>query len=856
MKTTLMLKMRFSLYFSLVLLAISASQPVDAAAAVMPQLDRLSPLSDNVSSPTDVALDQQGRIYIAETSKNRITILSQSGRFTGKRLTEVADPVSVAVDAAGRILVGNARNGSVAVFGPDLELLFNLGIGDGEFGNPTDIAIDDTGTIYVVDNSNNSISTYNATGEYTGSIGTPGNEKGQLHHPISITIDANAGEIIVLDHQQVLDNASGKMVGGARIQYFDMDGTVQRAFSKFGYNNAGIIIDPATGRNKSNYDITMGQLTRPNQITVDDKSRIYVTDARMQNVMLYDNNDNFLGAIDSVTSPLRIPLGITFGRSGCLYVTSLLTGKVEVFGIDDFTALFTTPPALEFKVTENSNAPYSKAATIRNVGKAAMNWTAFAPDPWVSLGTTAGTLAAAETSLLDITVNPNGLAVGEYTGSVAVDSGVGATEAIKVILKVEPNPLRIAPGALSFETTVGTTPSGRQLSINSSLESSMRWDASTDQQWITLSKTTGMTPETVRVYTDIASLAPGVHNGIITFVPQGDTPVPVTIPVSLILTDSTTPVENAPGATDEGKNKWNKKWMISQLLPGTSLNGVSGTSDSDAFAVGEQGTILHFDGKDWTRMNSGTTNTLNSVWGSSPSNVLAVGTQGLVLNYNGTDWSRNTTAGGRGLQDIWGNSDMHIFTAGALGSILDNSFTSTIELGVALRSIWGSSENDVFAAGEAGAIFHYDGSSWKPMAANSSEWLNGIWGSLPSDLFVVGENGAIVHFDGTNWAAMESGTTLTLNGICGFSADDIYVVGDNSLILHYNGSEWGAMDAGAKVDLNDIWCIGKGDIFAVGDDGIIIHGKAIQFPWKTIIQQIVINSATTKEEKEKEAKNK
>jgi hypothetical protein len=38
-----------------------------------------------------------------------------------------------------------------------------------------------------------------------------------------------------------------------------------------------------------------------------------------------------------------------------------------------------------------------------------------------------------------------------------------------------------------------------------------------------------------------------------------------------------------------------------------------------------------------------------------------------------------------------------------------------------LSAVWGSSATDVFAVGDAGTIFHYDGSTWSPMASGTSQ---------------------------------------------------------------------------------------------------------------------------------------
>jgi hypothetical protein len=75
------------------------------------------------------------------------------------------------------------------------------------------------------------------------------------------------------------------------------------------------------------------------------------------------------------------------------------------------------------------------------------------------------------------------------------------------------------------------------------------------------------------------------------------------------------------------------KWIWQNPLPqGNWLYGVWGSSGSDVFAVGDYGTIVHYDGSSWSSMSSGTGNGLDGVWGSSGSDVFAVGDSGTILH--------------------------------------------------------------------------------------------------------------------------------------------------------------------------------------------------------------------------------
>lgn len=83
------------------------------------------------------------------------------------------------------------------------------------------------------------------------------------------------------------------------------------------------------------------------------------------------------------------------------------------------------------------------------------------------------------------------------------------------------------------------------------------------------------------------------------------------------------------GGAGGGANKW-----VSVTSPTNStLRAMWATSDSNIYAVGDGGTIIHYDGSAWTKVTPVTTSNLRAIWGSSASNIYAVGDGGLVLHY-------------------------------------------------------------------------------------------------------------------------------------------------------------------------------------------------------------------------------
>jgi len=126
-------------------------------------------------------------------------------------------------------------------------------------------------------------------------------------------------------------------------------------------------------------------------------------------------------------------------------------------------------------------------------------------------------------------------------------------------------------------------------------------------------------------------------------------------------------------------------WEWQNPLPtGSQLEGVWGSGGSDTFAVGLQGTILHYDGADWSAMSSGTSDTLWDVWGSSGSDVFVVPG---ILHYDGTEWSTMNPGTGGWLFSVWGSSGTDVFVVGADGIILHYSgLPYAVYLPLVLRS--------------------------------------------------------------------------------------------------------------------------------------------------------------------------
>jgi hypothetical protein len=190
------------------------------------------------------------------------------------------------------------------------------------------------------------------------------------------------------------------------------------------------------------------------------------------------------------------------------------------------------------------------------------------------------------------------------------------------------------------------------------------------------------------------------------------------------------------------------------------LNSVFGVSPTDVFVVGQNATILSYDGVEWSTMTSPVgAVALRGVWGRAPNDVFAVGSGGVVLHYDGQAWTVVPNSSTSELDAIWGSSD-HVYAVGKAGGTVSNqTFTivywdaslnmftpmpqpSSVSA-VDLYAVWGRGPDDIFASGSSGTILHYDGAAWTGVTTMSGR-LYGLGGSS-RDTYAVGEGGTILR---------------------------------------------------------------------------------------------------------------
>jgi hypothetical protein len=288
------------------------------------------------------------------------------------------------------------------------------------------------------------------------------------------------------------------------------------------------------------------------------------------------------------------------------------------------------------------------------------------------------------------------------------------------------------------------------------------------------------------------------------------------------------------------------RWANLRPASSVTYQGVFGVEANDVWIVGNSGSVLRYDGTNFTASTMGTGN-LNDVWGNSSSNVYAVGNTG-AFRWDGSSWNPVALSGMQTLWDVDGASNSNIAIAGMSGgraavfTYNGTSWTTTVLPATATGNkvvaygMWvDRASNFAVATGNAGAIWHRVGGVWSAVASPVTTALQDVWGTSASNIYAVGVGGTVLRYDGTSWSrvTVPVSTTPTLWSVFGTSANDIYVggnnagAGTNATILRFDGTTWRAETSpSAGANVNAVYVAGgtNGEPFAVGSQGTVFRG--------------------------------
>lgn len=257
--------------------------------------------SGDFRSPIRLTFGGGSNLLVSDYLGNSIVIVNSDTLRPKSTITVAGRPLGIAW-AGGKFIVGNETTATVEVYGRSGRLLYNLGEA-GQVRQPSDMDVDPTmDRVFVIDAYDRDVKIFDLAGPFIGTMGD-----GILSNPTGLAVDAGQGRVYVSDYGDLYASYPAKIV------VFDYSG------------NSILEISGGTGG-----------FSRPQGIGLDDSGHLYLVDAFIGKVLIFDaaTGDKLgtLGEFGSGPGQLQLPLDAVYdGAASALFVTNNRPGRIEVF---------------------------------------------------------------------------------------------------------------------------------------------------------------------------------------------------------------------------------------------------------------------------------------------------------------------------------------------------------------------------------------------------------------------------------------------------------------------------------------------------------------------------------------------
>lgn len=223
--------------------------------------------------------------------------------ITPEERPRMVRPYGAAVDSKGRVFVTDTPQHVVFVFDVDNKRLSFFGDkAPADLDSPVGVGVDDQDRVFVSDSKLHQVTCFGPGGDVVGVFGGK-----DLQRPAGLAIDNPLHRIYVAD------------VAGRRIAVFDLD-----SFKLLQY----------FAETKNGDEDRSGALTNPNSIAIDPDGLIYVTDAIVPRVFVFDTDGAFVrvwGKRGDGPGMFGRPKGIAIDSDGHVYVADAQLNRLQVF---------------------------------------------------------------------------------------------------------------------------------------------------------------------------------------------------------------------------------------------------------------------------------------------------------------------------------------------------------------------------------------------------------------------------------------------------------------------------------------------------------------------------------------------
>jgi hypothetical protein len=203
------------------------------------------------------------------------------------------------------------------------------------------------------------------------------------------------------------------------------------------------------------------------------------------------------------------------------------------------------------------------------------------------------------------------------------------------------------------------------------------------------------------------------------------------------------------------------RWSEVHMERGRHLQGIWGMSPTNMFATGIFGTLFHYDGSAWEKINTDTTIMFGKAGGTS-TEIFAIGyipsrfrpdsiyRECLYKWMNGTFVRVDSMLMAPGVVPKFGSSKVvgveeRIYSVGWGGVFYkqETGWANEISVGETFMDLCGTRLEHVFSCGISKSLYHYNGANWKKIEVpgDPSLPLYGVWCN-EEEVFVLGSDGA------------------------------------------------------------------------------------------------------------------
>ena len=257
-----------------------------------------------LNQPTDMVVDQKGRLLIVESESGFISIYTEvEGEWLNServRIPEILHPTSIAAGPE-KIFISDLMGGNVHILDYNFNLLGIMSHSDMQ--RPGGLCFDAySNRVLIADPPAHKIFIFSPSGEYQAQIGQSGHTNGRLQSPLAMTIDTENGNIYVLD-------------GMARkVKQYGPD---FQFISSFGA-----------------YDQVPGSFAFPKGIALAVDGTLFVGDAAFGNIQMFDPSGALLfyfGETGTGQGQFLMPRNLFLDEEQRLFVADPYNNRVQIF---------------------------------------------------------------------------------------------------------------------------------------------------------------------------------------------------------------------------------------------------------------------------------------------------------------------------------------------------------------------------------------------------------------------------------------------------------------------------------------------------------------------------------------------